>query len=107
MIAKLFRHTALLAVVSAMLTAPLLFTPMPALAAPHNDSHGKQHFPNRNLIWPEEIQAQNLVFPGHDGHIMPPTPQDWVRYHEAEARAQAARPLFPCQPQDGHGRRKR
>ena len=105
MILKLFHYATILVAVSAVLTAPFLFTPLPAVAAPHNDSHGKQPHCERVWITPEELHAQNLVFPGHDGHIMPPMPQDWAQYHAAQARAQAARPLFPWQPQDGSPRR--
>ena len=70
----------------------------------HRDGHKTQ--PHRRPYvrqTPEYLHAQNLVFPGHDGHIMPPTPQDWADYHAAAAR-QAQRPLFPDTPPGGRSR---
>ena len=77
----------------------------PAAADSHHDSQKGRSHQGRVWVSPDELHAQNLVFPGHDGHIMPPTSQDWAEYYAAEAR-RAQRSLFPCfPPQDDHGKR--
>ena len=85
----------------------IVAAPRPAAADPSHD-HRKDRS-RQKWVWitPEELQSQNLVFPGHDGHIMPPTPQDWANYHAAEARAAATRPLFPCDPPHGGNVKRR
>ena len=80
---------------------------LPAGAMAHGDAHRNQPDPGGALVWPEDIQAQNTVFPGHDGHIMPPSPEDWARYHAAEARVQESRPLFPYRSHRGSHKRHR
>ncbi len=81
---------------------------LPAGAMAHGDTHRNQPSPGDALVLPEAREAQKNVFPGHDGHIMPPAPEDWARYHAAEARLQESRPLFPYRlHQGGRKRHKR
>ena len=94
---RLLRHSPSLALTLLALTLP------PVLAAPLHLPGTRSSWPNGAVARAEYREAQNLVFPGHDGHIMLPMNEDWVRYREAEA----ALPSSPCVPsRNGRGRRR-
>ena len=81
---------------------------LPGGATAYGDEHRNQPGPGGAPVWPEDTQAQNTVFPRHNGHIMPPSPEDWARCHAAEAGVQESRPLFPCcSYRGGHKRHRR
>ena len=83
--------------------ALLALATAPALAAPKHLPSVHPWYPRGAVAEAAYQEAQNAVFPGHDGHVILPGPEDWLRYHEAEA----ARPLFPClPPRRGRERRK-
>ena len=88
----------------ASLTLTLLTLALPpVLAAPLHLPGTGSSWPNGDVARAEHREAQNLVFTGHDGHILLPMNEDWVRYRKAEATLRS----FPCGPnRDGQGRHR-